>query len=92
MLTVKMLKAMPEGTIFARGETVDSPEGINMNNTGRQLHWVAKRGIIHDWAIYYAPADWSDSRIAASGDKVSMHDNIKKLIECDDEALEMYRL
>lgn len=92
MLTVKMLKAMPEGTIFAHGETVDSPEGINMNNTGQPLHWIAKRGIIHDWAIYCAPADWNDARIAATGDKIGMPHNIKKLVECDDEALEMYRL
>jgi hypothetical protein len=91
MLTLQQLKDMPSHTVFAHGETVNSPEGINMSNDGRTLHWVAKRGEIHDWAIYIGIASWSDELIKTNGDKVTGADNIKKLVPCDDEAYEMYR-
>ena len=35
MLDKKMLTDMPPCVIFARGEIVDAPEGINMTNSGR---------------------------------------------------------
>ncbi len=37
MLTLKKLKEIKSGTIFAKGEIVDSPYGINMANTGALL-------------------------------------------------------
>ena len=94
MLTLKILKDMPPYTVFARGEIEDSPKGINMANTGKIIKWVAKRGRIHDWAIYcdnpYTPFGNYDT-ILKMGDKVTGEQNIKKLVECDDEAFEMYR-
>ena len=38
MLTLKKLKEMKSGTIFAKGEIVDSPYGINMAKMG----WLKK--------------------------------------------------
>ena len=64
---------------------------VNMYGKGQDLKWVATRGGIHDWAIYIAPADWEDLRIKQMGDKVHNRESIKKLVSCDDEALEMYR-
>jgi hypothetical protein len=91
MLTIQQLKDMEPDTIFATGTAKDEPGSLNMARTGQELHWVAIRGGIHDWAIYVAPADWEDEHIASSGDKVHDRENIKKLVECDEEALGMYR-
>ena len=91
MLTLKDLKEMEPDTIFANGETVDSPEGINMDNTGQELRWVAVRGGIHDWAIYCDLIYRSGMDVKNMGNKVTIEANIKKLVPCDDEAFKMYR-
>jgi len=91
MLTLEKLKALPPQTIFAKGEIVDSPEGINMMNSGQMLRWVAVRGGIHDWTIYCHFAEKSYEWIEHQGDKVIGERHIKKLVECDKEAFEMYR-
>lgn len=90
-LSVEALKAMPKGTVFARGEMEDSPYGLNMTGSGKMLRWIAKRGDIHDWAIYthWAINPWE--YIAERGDKVRDPHNIKRLIPCDDDAFDMYR-
>ena len=93
MLTIKQLKEMKEG-IFAQGETVDSPAGANMANTGKTIKWVAVRGYIHDWAIYtdnpYSP-QFDYEGVKDMGDKVHDRKIVKRLVECDDESLGMYR-
>lgn len=91
MLTLEMLKEMPEDTIIATGTALDEPNGLFMANTGKMLRWVAVRGGIHDWAIYchfaFNPVEW----ILRFGDKVHFDSHIKKLVPCDDEAFKMYR-
>ncbi len=89
-LTLEQLKEMGPG-IFAQGEIEDSPEGINMMNTGKLLRWVAVRGGIWDWAIYCHFANKSFSWIRNHGDKVHHDRNIKKLISCNEKAFAMYR-
>ena len=92
MLTKKMLMDMPSGNIFAKGETVDSLEGVNMTGSGKKLRWLAKRGSgYHDWTIYlhFDDKDWK--YIEDYGDKPIDEDNIKKLVECDKEAYDLYR-
>ncbi len=91
MLTLKQLKDMPDHTVFAHGVTTDDAAGINMANTGQQLRWVAKRGQIHDWAIYIHFAYNDEKFVREQGDKVTSEANIKKLVPCDDEAFAMYR-
>ena len=91
LLTLEDLKNMDPKTIFATGEIIDSPEGINMTNSGKRLRWVAVRGDIHDWTIYCHFADKGLDWIRRQGDKIHSVDNIKKLCPCDDEAFKMYR-
>lgn len=91
MLTLEQLYAMPPDTAFARGETIDSPEGVNMTNSGRQLRWVAERGGIHDWAIYIHHAEHSFDYVKCHGDKVHSENHVRKLVPCDDASFKMYR-
>ena len=91
MLTLQMLKDMEPGTIFATGVAQDDENGLFLANTGKLLRWVACRGGIWDWAIYAHFADNTDEWIQNHGDKVHDNRNIKKCIECDDEAFAMYR-
>jgi hypothetical protein len=93
MLTLQELKDMKPGIVFAHGTTVNAPTGIYMTNEdkGRELLWAAKRGGIHDWAIYIHWADKGLKYVVEHGDKVTSPGNIKKLVPCDDEAFSMYR-
>lgn len=91
MLTLKQLKEMEPDTIFATGEALDSPYGINMSNSGKLLRWVAVRGGIHDWCIYCHFADRDIEWIKRHGDKVCGEEHIKKLVECNDESFKLYR-
>ena len=92
MLTLEMFKKMKPG-MFAKGESVDSPSGINMTGSGKMLKWVAVRGGgIWDWAIYCNLAeDNSYEWICASGYKVYSEATIRRLVPCDNEAYKMYR-
>ena len=85
-LTLKYLKEIKPGTIFKSGITNDPRLVRNMD-----LRWVAVRGIIHDWAIYYHKITNSNEMIAKEGDKCFMEEVIKELVPCDEEAYKMYR-
>ena len=56
-----------------------------------RLNWVAVRGKIHDWAIYYHTSDKSDDYIRDYGSKCFTEAVIKDLVPCDVDALKMYR-
>ena len=85
MLDVAQLKSIPEETVFARGE------GLFPRAYHQPIRWVAKRGIIHDWCIYYGLADWDWERVEKEGDKAFTPELIKDLVPCDKDAFEMYR-
>ena len=92
MLTKKILEEMPAGTIFARGWASDDEWGINMTRSHKCLRWIAKRGDgAPDWAIYCHFAENDDTYVEQCGDKVHRESHIRKLVECDDEALKWYR-
>lgn len=92
MLTVSKLENMTEGEVFATGLTIDNYTGVNMNNSDRILRWVAVRGHgFHDWAIYIDTDDHSEAEVKRFGDKVTEKDDIRKLVPCDDEAMNLYR-
>ena len=79
MLTLQALKDMDPGQIIATGTANDSPDGLFMANTNRQLRWVAVRGVMHDWAIYCHFADHDIMWIRRQGDKVCRESHIKML-------------
>lgn len=93
MLTLEQLKAMPKGCAFATGTIENSPEGffVTRDNPGKLIRWVAKRGGIHDWTIYYYWEDWDMQRVLDYGDKVLNKEVIRKMVPCNDEAFNMYR-
>lgn len=94
-LTLTQLKDMYPHKIFASGHEIDSPEGINIADTGQRLKWIAVRGRIHDWAIYAMPEipeeEIPEEVIHERGGKVMGKENINKLVPSTDEAFKMYR-
>ena len=84
-LTIEKLKEMNPG-IFKTGVTRD-----DTIERGTKLKWVAVRGGIHDWAIYYDKAEMSDEYVRDRGDKFTNKDTIRQLVPCDEEAFDMYR-
>ena len=95
-LTLQELKNMKPGTIFDSGEFIDEFGGCNISDTKNRVPWLAIRGQIHDWAIYfqnpYSETKWSQDMIKKMGDKMRTKTNVKKLVDCTNEAFEMYRL
>jgi hypothetical protein len=84
-LTLQKLQEMEQGTIFASGIITDP------RLHGEPVRWLAKRGRIHDWAIYYHFEHKSLQWVEDFGDKCHTTSVIKDLVPCDDEALKMYR-
>ena len=85
MLTVDALKKMAPETVFATGVTNDPRLYKD------EVRWVAIRGRIHDWAIYFHHSYWDVNYVRKSGDKVGGIAVIKDLVNCTDEALQLYR-
>jgi len=84
-LTIDDLKEMKRG-VFATGITNDDRLVAD-----KELKWVAVRGTIHDWAIYYHLSSMPDSFVASNGDKCFTTEVIRELVPCTDAAFEMYR-
>ena len=84
MLTIKELKEMRPG-IFAQGE------GTYPELHKDKIRWVATRGQIHDWALYYHSAQNDWDYVKNHGDKAFTESVIRSLVPCDDEAWGMYR-
>ena len=85
MLTKGMLEAMPPSTIFATG-VVNEP-GLYIE----PVRWLAVRGGIADWAIYYHKEESSMAFVRDSGDKCFTKEIIKKLVPCNKGAFNAYR-
>lgn len=90
-LSEKTLKMYSPGQIFASGQIVDSNEGITIFGSGKQLRWVAVKGMIDDWSIYVHFSQYNDEFVKNYGMKVIQEENIKKLIECDEYSFKAYR-
>lgn len=94
MLTLQKLKDMNPGTVFGRGVVKNNPDGIfataSEEYKDKQILWVAKRGSFHDWWIQYHWAEKGQQHVLDHGDKLQDEDTIKRLIECDDDAYDMY--
>jgi hypothetical protein len=90
-LTLEKFKEIPNGEVFATGVLPNSPKGLFVSDGRGELRWIAKKGQIQDWAIYCHWAYMSESEVAASGDKVTMKENIQKCVPCADEVFRLYR-
>ena len=86
MLDKKMLEDMPSGTIFATGIRFD-----NRLYKDGEIRWIAKRGGVYDWAIYYHHSGLSIEVVSMTGDKCFTEEIIRDLVPCDDEAFALYR-
>ncbi|MEI6186961.1 MAG: hypothetical protein WCP46_00470 [Alphaproteobacteria bacterium] len=97
MITKSILDSMPENTIFACGVLPCDNELYTLAIDG-DLRWVAKRGIINDWAIYVSvepdyisTEERKNKTVAELGTKIYGESTIRTLVPCDDEALKLYR-
>jgi len=82
MLTLEKLKNMKPNTVFAKGIGMDGD---------MEIRWLAKRGAVHDWCIYFGHLIWPLSYIETNGDKFFTESKIKNLVPCNDEAFLWYR-
>lgn len=93
-LDVDELSELNPGEIIAQGITTDDEKGINLDNTGNKVKWIAVRGDIADWAIYvdnpHTPKQTFDE-VRRTGDKVNFDVHIEKLVPCTPAALGAYR-
>jgi len=85
MLTQDMLNEFEPFTVINSGIVADS----RLHHS--PVRWVAVRGGVGDWAIYYHHADKSVEFVRNSGDKCIFPDVIRELIPCTDEAFKKYR-
>ena len=85
-MTLENLKELPEHSVFATGIRFDD------RLFREPVRWVAKRGYIHDWAIYYGDQAKSVEEITKWGSKLYSRNIIKDLVVCDEPMMEMYRL
>jgi len=81
-ITRQMLKEMQPHEIFKSGFHFGA-------------RWVAVRGGVDDWAIYWMPnrdiCMETDEQIAKMGDKILDERDIVRLVPCDNEAFKRYR-
>lgn len=84
MLTQKLLGLIPCGIYFAINE------GIYRDISKNKIKWVAEKIDKYKWVIYFAkdPVDWD--KVEDNGKRISK-DKVRKLIDCDDEALNYYQ-
>lgn len=85
VLTLQALKDMEPGSVIATGTVTDG------RLHSQEVRWAAKRGQIHDWAIYYHFSRYPLQHVLNVGDKCFTEAVIKDLVPCDQEAFDMYR-
>ncbi len=88
-LTLLDLTDMKPG-IFAGGRAL--VEDYWDDSEGMLVDWVAVRGAVPDWCIYYKLAieEWDQEQIRHHGDKMRNPKSILQCIRADEEALKMY--
>lgn len=92
VFTVEEFNKVESGAVIKEGLTIDSPVGINMTNSGKELRYVVKKGWADDWCIYTHFSYYNGKTVAMSGDKVHDKDNIQRVFPCTDEMMDRYRL
>ena len=88
---MEKFNSIPYGSVMFKGTIIDGPGGISMANSGNMLKWIAKKGSGPDWAIYCGWDTWHNIYILQNGQKVNDEQNIRKLVNCEDEVFNLYR-
>ena len=97
-ITKDLLESVAPGTIIASGSFKDCG-ATNICDTDNVRSWVAVRGGIPDWTIYYQPiyldellfpTDWDNDLIKRVWDKFPKS-MAEELVSLDSYALGMYR-
>jgi len=95
IINKEVLENASSWDIIASGYFTD--EGAtNICDTGKELRWVAVRGGIPDWAVYYEPCynewlSWGNNTIKARWDKFPKHMVDELFDEVSKHAYYMYR-
>lgn len=55
------------------------------------VHWIAVKGMVNDWAVYFSSNDEDYKSIAESGNKLYLLNAVKRLIPCTKNVLRRYR-
>lgn len=90
-LTTQALTAAKPHSIIHSGEILDNEEGMNMSGSGDMLRYVVVAGEIGDWAVYCHFAERSEDWIKMNGDKVCWKDNLKMILDFNEEVWKKYR-
>ncbi len=91
LLTIKEFDDIQDGNIFRVGKLKDIPGQFYVSSFGQYLKFVAVKGVINDWTIYYGRETLSTDYIMKHGNKVQSDENIRKCVPCTDEVLKLYR-
>jgi len=94
--TPELFSYIEHNTIFAQGIFLDDYLGYPIQETGNVVKWVAVKGDVEDWAIYYQPPYlgqlvWDFQQVAEQGDKPHHPVWIGKLVPCDNAMRGLYR-
>jgi len=91
MLNMKSFKKIDSGRIFAKGEIIDSDEGLCFDRSGKMLKWVAVKGHVNDWCVYAHLAENTFNFVRSYGNKVTTKENIQRVVPCEQDVFECYR-
>lgn len=94
MITKEILESAYDGEILISGYFIDSGD-TNISNTGKRLRWLAVRGMIPDWTIYFEDPfgwyDWEDDRIKNIWYKFPKN-MVNGIVKLGDWVLDVYRI
>lgn len=77
-LSIKSFQSAALHEVFLFGEAWQTESGFNYAGRGTHIRFVCVKGYI-DWAMYVAPAEWSQEKVATDGDKV-LSSKIEQLV------------
>jgi len=77
-LSLRSFQSASLHEVFLFGEAWQTESGFNYKGRGTHIKFVCVKGYI-DWAMYVAPAEWSQDKVATDGDKV-LSSKIEQLV------------
>ena len=94
--TPEEFAGIDNGAIFAQGILLDDYSCYPIQATGNVVRWVAVKGDVEDWAVYYQ--DPSLGHLVQEFDEVAMHGDklyhplwIMNLVPSVPEMMQLYR-